>query len=321
MLCFATVHPRGYGEHDSGNKATPAEITKFFSELISEHEKTHSADFKKALLSGYTDTFANQIRDMLRNRKMSDITNRDEEYKIKRSIIDSYYSEIEQRSTDAIQRESDALYARYINQISQTPQERLQRLHATVELCDKYKSDSHFIKNLNELYNDDVVMLYADMTAIKLFSQLNDGSMLRDNKSYQVDSNMTRNRYKLSALVDELDPTPVALLSTTQQAIVTNAANVEFEELAQLADIGITAKTNTTTLTKVYKRNTTTFEPYSMICLQDSNGVKGKLIKAKNRLKEAFSAQYGVDLSDECQGSWWLVPADCDKNELLRNII
>lgn len=50
-----------------------------------------------------------------------------------------------------------------------------------------------------------------------------------------------------------------------------------------------------------------------MICLQDSNGVKGKLIKAKNRLKEAFSAQYGV----EYQGIWWLVPADCDKNELL----
>ena len=306
---------------ESGNKATPAEITKFFSERISGYEKLNSADFKKALLSGYTDTFSNKIRDMLRDRTMRDITNRDEEYKIKRALIDSYYSEIKQRSIDAIQRESDEFYAEYIKQISLNTPERLQRLHATVALCDKYKSDSHFLKNLNELYNDDVVMLYADMTAIKLFSQLNDGSMLRDNKRYYVDSNMNRERYKLSALVDDLDPAPVMPLSSTQQAIVNNAANVEFKELAELADIGITAKTNTTTLTKVYKRNTTTFEPYTMICLQDSNGVKGKLIKAKNRLKEAFGAQYGVDLSDDCQGSWWLVPADCDKDELLRNII
>ncbi|MEC6833043.1 SNF2-related protein [Photobacterium toruni] len=306
---------------ESGNKASQSEIVKFFTDKISAFEKLNLDDLKEALLSNRTDSFYNNVRQHLLHATMPNITNRDQEYNEKKLILNNYHSEIKQRSLDAIKRESDALYARYIKLLDQNQPERLERLRSIVELSNKYKSDSHFIKNTLEVYQNDVVDLYADMTAVKLIEQLQDGSYLRDGQSWRIESDLNRKRYNLSTLLDELSPVEMVPCSSDQQAKVNNAIAIEIPELTQLANVGIIAKTNTIKLTKTFKRKTTTFEPYSMICLQDTNGIKGKLIKAKNRLKSDFNAQYGVDLSDEFQGSWWLVPANCDANQLLQNII
>jgi len=104
-----------------------------------------------------------------------------------------------------------------------------------------------------------------------------------------------------------------------QQAQVKEAASEEAATESKQA-LGLIVKTNANQLTITFKKRMMgRFEPGKAWVIQDPAGKSGVLIKAKDELKEKFSAKFymGASSVDEFPGAWWVMSQETDINDIL----
>lgn len=306
-----------------GNTATDQEITQWVQDKIKQAESRWDDLYQNALQSGHVDGWWRRVRDLVFNVDMPNITNRNDEDRIATQIANDYRTVMKKRSEDFIQRAKDSGFATYIQLISDSAG-RDDRIKNLAGFASKYRAEHHFIKNVVEMYDSNYVLMMADLTAAGMTPQLPDGEELYgSNAKWRIEGKLGNlfndKQSKIIDVADKLLKKPeVAPLNDTQQAIVDNVDKIAPGDISeQLKQMGIIAKTNTSLVTRKFRRKSTTYEPYSVLGLQDTKGYDGVLRKKKDNLKEQFDAIYCVDGNDEFEGSWWLVPADTDLTKIV----
>lgn len=243
-----------------GHVATSSEITAWVQETLESIEQEFKEKYDTAIESNNSSSWYSFVTRRMWSARMPKTTNLDDVSRISKEVTLNYSKVLSERCQDYIVRKRDSQFASYVALVADS-NGRTERINQISAYASKYVSFPTFFKKVMEIYNDDLLMMMADLAGAGLFTQAQ--------TAIELDENATewRVRSKLSDLFDnkqtaildiaaaqspEVKDT-VAALAPATAAILDNADHIALGEAGdKLKELGLVANTNTMPVTIKY---------------------------------------------------------------------